>query len=255
MIDWAGCHLKVFSSDLAWTWWKMIDLPFLFLWWKSWKFYFCIYSPNDACKCAINLFPSAESHLKMLIYCIFWFWMQIWNGCNALYVAENPIKWYQWKTHISEFRIKTWKEINPPWLWHLVEFLEMLLLHVISNDACKFVTNLFPISWEPFENVNLLYVERWLTPPSEWPGCQLKFFSSHLGWTWWMMIQLPPSSDTWWKSWKFHFCMYSPMMHVNLPQPFSLSTESHLKILNYCIFSCKCRFEMAAIHVILQETP
>ena len=31
------------------------------------------------------------------------------------------------------------------------------------------------------------------------------------------LADLPPSSDIWWKSLKFYFCMYSPMMHVNLP--------------------------------------
>ena len=115
---------------------------------------------------------------------------------------------------------------QPPWLWNLVEILEILLLHVLSNDACKFATNLFPISWEPFENVNLLYflfwmqicngcnalniagnpikdisakftflssgskVERWLTPPWLWPSV------GNLG------------NST--------FAWYSPMMHVNL---------------------------------------
>ena len=43
----------------------------------------------------------------------------------------------------------------PPF-WHLVEILEILLLHVLSNDACRFAINLFPISWEPSQNVNLL---------------------------------------------------------------------------------------------------
>ena len=41
--------------------------------------------------------------------------------------------------------------------WHLVEIWENLLFHVLSNDACKFAINLFPITQEPFENVNLLY--------------------------------------------------------------------------------------------------
>ena len=42
-----------------------------------------------------------------------------------------------------------------PSFWHLLEILEILLLHVLSNDACIFAINLFPISWEPFENVKL----------------------------------------------------------------------------------------------------
>ena len=35
--------------------------------------------------------------------------------------------------------------------------LENSTLDVLSNDACKFVMNQLPISWESFENVNLLY--------------------------------------------------------------------------------------------------
>ena len=35
--------------------------------------------------------------------------------------------------------------------------VEILILCVLSNDDCKFAINLFPISWGPFENNNLLY--------------------------------------------------------------------------------------------------
>ena len=156
--------------------------------------------------------------------------MQIWNGCNALNIVGNPIKisiqnlhfWVQdqklkddwtpcfWLTRISpkifQFRFSLGMVKNdwPPfWLtrispkisqfrfsldmvkddwppsqfWHLVEMWEILLLHVLSNDACK---------------------------------CAITF---------------------------------------------SPSAESHLKMLIYYIFSCKCRFEMAVMQLILQETP
>ena len=38
-----------------------------------------------------------------------------------------------------------------------MEIWENLLFHVLSNDACKFAINLFPITWGALENVNLLY--------------------------------------------------------------------------------------------------
>ena len=38
-----------------------------------------------------------------------------------------------------------------------METLENLLFYVLSNDACKFAINLFPITRGPFENVNLLF--------------------------------------------------------------------------------------------------
>ena len=57
-----------------------------------------------------------------------------------------------------------------PQFWHMVELLEIPLLHVLSSDACRFTINLFPISWEPFENVNLLYLllQMWI-----WNGCNM----------------------------------------------------------------------------------
>ena len=55
----------------------------------------------------------------------------------------------------------------PPF-WHLVEILEILLLHALSNDACRFTINHFPISWEPFENVNLFYLVLLM---QIWNGC------------------------------------------------------------------------------------
>ena len=91
--DLPGSHLKFFSSDLAWTWWKMIDLPpgltsggnvgnSTFACTLQWCMQIC-HKPFP---------PSAESHLKMLIYYIFLLKMHIWNGCNALNIAGNPIK-------------------------------------------------------------------------------------------------------------------------------------------------------------------
>ena len=43
------------------------------------------------------------------------------------------------------------------------------------------------------------------------------------------------SSDIWGKSWKFYFCMYSTIMHANMPLTFSTPAESHLKMLIYNI--------------------
>ena len=140
--NWPGSHLNFFSSDIAWTWWKMIDpLTSSDIWWKCGKFCFCMYSPNDACKCAINFFLSSGAKVER--------WLthptSDWPGSHVKFFSSD-LAW-TW-----------WKMIDPPsQFWHLVEMWEILLLHVLSNDACKCAINLFPISWEPFENVNLLY--------------------------------------------------------------------------------------------------
>ena len=68
--------------------------------------------------------------------------------------------------------------MDTPRIWHPVEICEILLLHVLSNDPCKFAINLFPITWGPFENVNLLY---FLLKMQIWNGCNmLNFAGNHI---------------------------------------------------------------------------
>ena len=136
---------------------------------------------------------------------------------------------------------------GPPRIWHLVDIFEILLLHVLYNDACKFAINLFPspqghlkmliysiFYWKCwFEmavmclilqetlikdiNVNLSFLSSgWNVV--EWipPGLEKKFkFISEF------RIKScgmdPPGSDIWWTFLKFYFCMYCTMMYVNLP--------------------------------------
>ena len=66
--------------------------------------------------------------------------------------------------------VTVWKfcGIYPP--RYLVEIWENLLFHVLSNEACKFAINLFPITWGPCENVNLLY---FLLKIQIWNGCNV----------------------------------------------------------------------------------
>ena len=83
-------------------------------------------------------------------------------------VEWTPLDWGKNFEFISEFSIKScWME--PP-IWHLGEILEILLFQVQSIDACKFAINLFPISWGPFEDVNLLY---FLLKMQIWNGCNV----------------------------------------------------------------------------------
>ena len=92
-----------------------------------------------------------------------------------------------------------------PQIWHLMEILEILLFYVQSNDTCKFAINLFPISWGPFQDVNLLY---FLLKMQIWNGCNvlnivgnpikdininLSFLSSR-----WKVVEWTPlGSDIW----------------------------------------------------------
>ena len=110
-------------------------------------------------------------------FTIFSIEIQIGNGCNVLNIAGNPIK--DINVNLS-FLSSWWKvvEYTPPRLEnfftsflslvskvveytppprYLVEFWENQHFHVMSNDACKFAINLFPIMWGPSENVHLLY--------------------------------------------------------------------------------------------------
>ena len=110
--DWPGCHLKFFSSDLAWTCWKMIDLPFLVRTsgGSPANSTFACTSPMMHGNVPQTFSPSADSHLKMLIYCIFSFKCRIESGCHALNIVGNPIIDINAKPYISEFKMKSWKD-------------------------------------------------------------------------------------------------------------------------------------------------
>ena len=71
-----------------------------------------------------------------------------------LNIAGNPIK--DIIVDLSFLSSGSKVEEYTPSPGYLVEILENLLFHVLSNYACKFAINLFPITWEPFQNVNLL---------------------------------------------------------------------------------------------------
>ena len=60
--------------------------------------------------------------------------------------------------------------------WHLVKIFEIPLLHIFSNDACRFAINLFPISWEPSQNVNLFYFLLWM---QIWNGCNAFYIAEN----------------------------------------------------------------------------
>ena len=145
---------------------------------------------NNACKFAINLFPITWESFEDVNLLYFLLKMQIWKGCNVLNIAGNPIKdinvnlsflssrwkvveWtpQDWKKFLTSF-LSSWSKVVEwtPQSWHLVEILENLLFHVLCNDAFKFAINLFPITWGPFEDVNLLY---FLLKMQIWKGCNV----------------------------------------------------------------------------------
>ena len=121
---------------------------------------------------------------------------------------------------ISEFRILScW--MDRPWIWHLMEILEILLFHVWSNDTCKFAIPLFPISWGPFEYVNLLYC---LLKMQIWNGCNvlnivgnptkdininLSFLSSR-----WKVVEWTPQD---WKIFWMYFWVQDQMLLDGCP--------------------------------------
>ena len=111
---------------------------------------------NYACKFAINLFPITWGPFQNVNLLYFLLKIQISNGCNVLNIAGNPIKDIIVNLSFLSSGSKVMQNI-PCQAGYLVEILENLLFHVLSNYACKFAINLFPITWGPFQNVNLLY--------------------------------------------------------------------------------------------------
>ena len=110
---------------------------------------------NYACKFAINLFPITWRPFQNVNLLYFLLKIQISNGCNVLNIAGNPIKDITVNLSFLCSESKVVQNIPCP-AGYLVEILENLLFHVLSNYACKFAINLFPITWGPFQNVNLL---------------------------------------------------------------------------------------------------
>ena len=157
-------------------------------------------------------------------------WMGPFNGIDPS---------WDWKNFWMHFRVYDQKLWNgPPRIWHLVEILPV---HVQSNDACKFAINLFPISWGPVEDVHLLY---FLLKMPIWNGCNvlnlvgnpikdinvnLSFLSSR-----WKVVEwTPPGSDIWWKFWKFYFpCTVQWCMQI-CNKPFS----HQLRVIWRCSFT------------------
>ena len=110
---------------------------------------------NYACKFAINLFPITWGPFQNVNLLYFLLKIQISNGCNVLNITVNSIK--DITVNLSFLCSGSKVVQNIPCLaGYLVEILENLLFHVLSNYVWKFAINLFLITWRPFQNVNLL---------------------------------------------------------------------------------------------------
>ena len=85
--------------------------------------------------------------------------MHIWNGFNVLNIAEYPIEDINVNIAILSLGWKVVECTLPKHKnrhihthtqnLHLDQNFEIVLLHVLSNDECKFTLNLFPIMWWP----------------------------------------------------------------------------------------------------------
>ena len=117
---------------------------------------FFMYCPIMHAKFAINLFPITWGPFQNVNLLYFLLKIQISNGCNVLNIAGNPIKDIIVNLSFLSSGSKFVQNIPCP-AGYLVDILENLLFHVLSNYACKFAINLFPITWGPFQNVKLLY--------------------------------------------------------------------------------------------------
>ena len=128
--------------------------------------------------------------------------------------------------------------------WKLWKFYLAMYSPMIHADL---PIHFFPISWGPFQDVNLLY---FLLKMQIWNGCNvlntvgnpikdininLSFLSSRWKVVEWslsgldnflnaflssgskVVVLIPLGTDIWWKFWKFYFSMYNTMIHANLP--------------------------------------
>ena len=108
--------------------------------WESFEILLLHVLSSYVCKFAINLF-SISWLWKMWIYYFSYQKCRFEMTVMHLILPETAMKRYQCKSFISQFRIKDveWTPCDPRW-----ESFEILLLHVLSNDAWQFAINVSP---------------------------------------------------------------------------------------------------------------
>ena len=107
--------------------------------------------------------------------------------------------------------------------WYVQICHEPLLFFSIGKCRFEMACNALNIAGNPIKDVN----------------AQLSFLSSGS-----QVVEWTPNSDIWWKSWKFPFFACTLQWYMQIcPWTFTI----------FCYW--KCRFEMAVMHLILQETP
>ena len=95
---------------------------------------------NDAWQFAINLFSISWGPFENVNLPFFYWKCRLEVTVMHLILQER----YQCKSFISQFRKKLWN--GPP--WPNMKSFEILLLHVLSNDAWQFAINLFSSVWK-----------------------------------------------------------------------------------------------------------
>ena len=176
------------------------------------------------------MFPSAEGHLKMWIPYFFLLQMQIWNGCNALNIAGNSIKYINVNLSFLSSGSKVVK-----WT-HGMVYKTFTLDHTMISVPdfmavrCVLHVGLTPLGLEKkFKFISEVRIRSCGMDPLIWPLVEICS----------VLLLHVLSNDAWqichkhcshqlWAIWKCEF--------PNL-------------------FYCKCKFEMAIMHLILREAP
>ena len=222
---WPESHLKFVSSDLAWTWWKMIDPPRLLtrLSPKICKFRFSFDMVKDDWP-PLDCWP--ESHLKFVSSDLAWTWWTMSNPPRLLTRLSPKICKFRFSFDMVKDDwppLDCWPESHLKfvssdlaWTWWTMSNPPRLLTR-LSPKICKFRFS--------FDMVK----DDW--PPLDcWPESHLKFVSSDLAWTWWKMSN-PPRLLTRLspKICKFRFSF--DMVKDDWP-PLDCWPESHLKFVS-----------------------
>ena len=121
----------------------------------GWKFLKCIFKSRIA-SCGMYLPSQQKLTSSVTLQCILGmttvtchFCFQLWWVCTDInFGVFQHISWQKnWYKKIIFMHAMS---VKPPTC--------QMILYVLSNDDCKFAINLFPISWGPLENINLLYL-------------------------------------------------------------------------------------------------
>ena len=124
----------------------------------GWKFLKCIFKSRIA-SCGMYLPSQQKLTSGVTLQCILGMTTVTCHFCFQLWWVCTDINFWSISAYFMAVKLVGKVYIYACYVSKTLQLpnVDILILYVLSNDDWKFAINLFPISWGPFENINLLY--------------------------------------------------------------------------------------------------